>query len=186
MKILAFSGKRKAGKTLAANFAMMLLADMGIDAKKRSFLFHARQLYSKAYGIVIPDDFPNDQQLVNLYSYIGFLRKRNPKILTDMLFKDCVGKNFIIIDDVKTIEDVEAIIKAGGILYNVDAAQGTREFRGFNFTRGVDDSIMETEISDLGSDTFRVLGGGALYNNQTQQDLRAEVDWIVRKHFGGG
>lgn len=183
MKILAFAGKRRAGKTMAADMVKEIGENMGMKIKKRSFLFSARQMYAKVYGSAIPENDPSDQQVMNLYTYLNNVLKQNRMILANMLFKDVLPGDLVVIDDVKTIEDVQAIKARGGIIYKIDTEKPVRERRGFIFTKGVDDGMFETEIADLGSDTFRALGGGVLYNNKQPHELRKELEWIVRKVF---
>lgn len=179
MKIIGFAGKRKAGKTIAANIMEDLLIQRGMDPKKLSFSFYVRQAFCRANSLSSEDLKPTDEMLKRL---IDFEWRMKIKTFVDLLARDILPGDYVVIDGVHYLEHLQFIHEKGGIVYRVEADKALREMRGVKYTKGIDDHLRETDL-DFGSDTFRKLGGGVLYNNKTELDLKPELEYIVKSKF---
>jgi hypothetical protein len=87
----------------------------------------------------------------------------------DLLFSYLDEEDNWVIDDLRTIEELELGLKAGATPYRVYADNSVRKTRGWVYNPSVDNDYLETEM-DLSSETFRSLGGDWIWNNTNDRD----------------
>lgn len=179
MNIIGFAGKRRSGVTLASTITEDLLLNRGMQSKRLSFLFYVKQVFARANNITVNEIDTTDGMVKRL---IDFELRMKPKTFTDMLFRDVKQGDNVIIDGVKYIEHMQAIIERGGVVYRIEVDKALREMRGAKFIEGIDRSLRETDL-DYNSDTYRKIGGGVIYNNKTELDLKNELEYVVKRRF---
>ena len=190
MKILGFAGRRRAGKTLAARMVEDIgRKELGIHIKYLNFTSHVVRIYCENMG----------QELKAIYNGNGDIREEflEEILLLSDRYKKVYGYNYfidllhgdntfpgdnIVIDDVKTIEELRFILDNGGKVYKIEVDKPKRAAR-CPIIPGVDDHWTETELADLEGETFRHLGGGTIHNNKDPEDLRRELVRPVRSFF---
>lgn len=178
MRILALPGKRRAGKTTAAHIVKGIADEsFGIKVRILSFGFPLKQMYSRQYGTSIFDldaAETKEQFRKSLIDYANALKKENPYLFVDMLAAHANPGDNIVIDDVRNIEELQWCIENGGKPYRVEADKQLRIARGAIYDPLIDDALGETEL-DFSSETWRILGGGVIYNNKTTFELKESL-----------
>jgi phosphomevalonate kinase len=164
--IIMLAGPRKSGKTKIAE-------DMGssnYDFMVVSFADIIKEAYSQMYSVPIADlyDPVTKEKYRQGLDFLGKeARKEQGKyFLPNTLFdriKDIECDN-IVIDDLRTIEELEVGLNHGAVPYFVYSDIHVRTWRGFQYNREIDESYLERELQ-LTQETYNALGGGYIYNN---------------------
>jgi phosphomevalonate kinase len=182
MKIIGFAGTRKSGKTAAAHQLM------GIDERFRrmSFADPLKDMYCKTKGIgretldnvSLKEFYRRDMQEVSTQMKID----NGDDYFAKMLLDQVLSNDFVVIDDVRFVQELKLIRQAGGIVYQVYSDPHKRAERGWEFDPIIDTDISETELGWLTAETFHLLGGGRIYNNHSTKELRNEIFNVLLRH----
>lgn len=187
MRILALAGKRHSGKSSSSEIVAQIADSMGIKIKRRSFGFTLKQMYAKAYGVDpkdLDDPFEKEKYRKHLIQYADWVKSTHPMYFIDSLWGSIFETDNVVIDDMRTIEELQSVMLRGGKPYKIEVDNFIRQNeRGASYNHEIDTSLGETELPDLSSDTFRALGGGVIYNNKTKDDLRTELTFVTRLIF---
>lgn len=185
MRILGFCGRRKTGKTKAAELVVKLTANTPFPFRRISFADSLRMLFAD-YKNISPDDLKNNytkeiyrQEMIEFSQKI---KEKDPLFFVKELFDLAEGMEYIVIDDIRFIEELAEVKKRGGIIYKVDASPKVRKERGWEYMPEVDNSLSETELGDLSAHTMDVFGG-ILFNNGSEEQLRKDLRQLLLKHF---
>lgn len=185
MSVIALAGRRYSGKTVAADLIVQIGEDMNVYVRKVSFIDPLRELFSKEKGIslrLLVDPETKEEFREGLVRFADEKRKEDPLILITALFASVSVNEHIVIDDMRTIEELQAVKKVGGKPYKVHASHSSREMRGYKYNPVIDNGILETEM-DLSGDTFMKLGGGQIFNTGSRAYLKNQLFDLVRKEF---
>ena len=164
--IIMLAGPRKSGKTKIAED----MSSSNYDFMVVSFADIIKEVYSEQNSVPIAD------------LYDPFIKERHRQGLNDlgMEARQTMGGYFlpntlfkrikeiecdnIVIDDLRTIEELEVGINNGAVPYFVYSDVHARAYRGFQYNREIDESYLERELQ-LTQETYNALGGGYIYNN---------------------
>lgn len=165
MKILAFTGPRRSGKT----FAAQAFTDLNPEFKIKSFAGPLKDMFAKEWGIKrgdLDDVLTKEMYREEMQIYSERYKKDNPYYFVSALFNDVGPDDSIVIDDLRFL-DTEAnyVIKLGGKIYRVYAELHIRKARGWVYDPVIDNHESETSMSDLTQETLHKLGGGWIFNN---------------------
>lgn len=181
MPILAFSGSRKSGKTLASGLVTKL------DARfhKRSFADPVREMFSKETGIglkTLTDNSAKEEYRERLIAFAEGLRAKDELIFIKALFDSITPDEYIVIDDLRLLRELEHLVKNKAIIFRVEADKHVRRKRGWVYFPAIDEHITETDL-DLCQETYVKLGGGIVRNNGTIEELEHSLSLILLKFF---
>ena len=185
MTVIAFAGRRRVGKTQAANFIVEMGRDMGLQIDKVSFADPLREAYSKFSGVpvhLLLDDKTKEEYRPKLIKFSAAKKAEDPRIWINKLHERLDPAKHYCIDDLRHLEEIEHVCKNKWIPWKIEADKDTRRARGAIYNREVDESLGETEL-DLCGHTYMCLGGGITYNNKTMDMFRAEVNKVFREIF---
>lgn len=188
MKILAFAGKRKVGKTRLSNELITMASEMGIKVRRVSFASSLKQLYCEQYNTPpeeLEDVVMKEVHRAALEAFSEWVKSEagDQNVLIDDMWSHIDQDENIIIDDLRRIEELQSVKLRGGIPYKVEADLSVRMSRGFKYDPKVDESSYEKELGDLSSDTFFHLGGGAVYNNKTIWEMQPKLKELILEVF---
>lgn len=185
MKILALIAQRKSGKSKAAELFVSAAHDCGCEFTRVAFANILRKEFADEKGIefeILTDNTLKEKYRLEIIQFATEKKRTNKLYFIDKLFESVKGN--IVIDDMRFIEELAAVTKRGGITYKISCTEAIRQSRGYVYTPDIDDDLSETELGrDCSIETLRVLGGGVVYNNKTEDDLRKEMELVFRKHF---
>ena len=166
--IIMFAGRRKTGKTAVAEAMMGLNFGFKVcsfaDALKTDFSDVYKVPLSELYDVDLKEFYRAD-----LIEHASEKRAKNRYYFANLLF-EMLDDDPWIIDDLRTVEELEVGLRRGAAPWKVYADNFTRRDRGWKYTPHVDEHFTETEM-DLSQETFRELGGGWFWNNDN--DSRA-------------
>lgn len=186
MIVIGFMGLRRAGKSTACNEFISLASDMGLTIRKCSFADTLRQEFSKKTGIAVEmlaSPTYKEEFREKLIKFGEDKRKADPKVFINAVF-DGVGKDEIIaLDDLRFINELQAVMERKGHVYQVYTDRKIKEARGWKYIELIDESPSETELRGLSRETMVALNGDLLYNNGTVEDLKKELRTILKKKF---
>lgn len=185
MAIIALAGRRKTGKSLAADLVVEVGASMSISIRRVSFSTALKEMYAKEAGVamrLLIDPETKEEFRESLIDFADTKRREDPMLLIHALFSDISLDEHIVIDDLRTIEELAAVLRVGGKPYKIIACAQCRESRGYKYNSHIDNGLLETEM-DLSGDTFRVLGGGQIFNTGSQNYLKKQIFEIVREEY---
>lgn len=180
--IIAFSGPRKSGKTAAAGFLITHLEEYGLKPIKLSFADPIKEEFCKLNNIGLDTMYLNDLKESYRDQLITFAeerRKEDPDVFINLLFKKVFAFDWIIIDDLRLVNELKMVLKYDGIPIKVQTDRLKRCQRGFIYDPKVDEHYSESEL-DLCAQTYKQLGGTVIWNNRTLEDLRTEVGHIAK------
>ena len=171
--IIMLAGRRKSGKTAFAES----IVEFGFGHKVVSFADALKAAYAEKEGIHLSELLDVDlkeKYRPDMVKFADSIRAKDryyfPKLLFAMMDDD-----HWIIDDLRTIEELEMGLKLGATPYRVYADNHTRRRRGWRYNPAVDDHYLETEM-DLSAETFRNMGGDWIWNNTNEiDDLRLKA-----------
>lgn len=164
--IIMLAGPRKSGKTKIAED----MSSSNYDFMVVSFADIIKEVYSEQYSVPIADlyDPVTKEKYRQGLNALGMEARESMGgyFLPNSLFKriEDIECDNIVIDDLRTIEELEVGIKHGAIPYFVYADVHVRAWRGFQYNREIDESYLERELQ-LTQETYNALGGGYIYNN---------------------
>ena len=182
--VLAFAGKRLSGKSLAASIVLELDSRFIL----KSFAEPAKQAYCKMLGLKreLYDTLKvKESHRADFIEFVEKEKKTDPAIWAKTLFQNVKEDDYIVIDDLRFIEELQMIMKFKGIVYKIMADPRVRAARGWKPDPAIDEHYSELEM-DLSSDTFHKLTrGGGIYNNDASGEakLRGQVYQILMDHF---
>ncbi len=184
MKVLAFAGLRKVGKTRLSNELIAMANDMGISVRKVSFASSLKQMYCQNYNVPpeeLEDVIQKEVHRASLEAFSEWVKKESgdQEVLIKDMWEGIGYEENIIIDDLRRIEELASVKAQGGIPYKVEADLAVRMSRGYSYDPKVDESPYEKELGTLSSDTFFHLGGGAIYNNKTIFDIQPRLRELI-------
>lgn len=182
MKIIGFAGKRCSGKSLGSDFFVEFSLEAYLPFTKVSFISVIRELFAYDKGIkseLLDLPWAREEYLPQMFEFIDRKRKED-KFYFEKYFFDCLpSTSSIVIEDVSTLEQLEAVWRLGGKVYKIQADKGTLMARGWTYVKEIDDSIFETELANLDPHTFTPYGG-YIYNNGSLMDFKAQIYKIFR------
>jgi len=185
MKILAFAGRRKSGKTYAAEQFIEVASLYGHPFRRTSFAHELRKQFANLKGIspsLLTENFAKEEYREELVAFATEIKRTDPKFFIRSLFENILDYESVVIDDLRYIEELEEIWNRDGVIFKVEAEKKILEARGWKFTPGVDDELGETELGSLDPHTF-IPYGGYFYNNSSTEALKLELHKIYTKHF---
>lgn len=187
MKILALIAQRKSGKSTAADLFVSAAHDCGCEFSRVAFANVLRKEFAEEKGIefeILTDNTLKEKYRLEIIQFATEKKRVDKLYFINKLFETVQGN--IVIDDMRFIEELAAVTKRGGITYKISCTEVVRQSRGYVYTPDIDDDLSETELGrDCSVDTLRVLGGGVVYNNTSEEDLRKEMELVFKKHFVG-
>lgn len=165
--IIMLAGRRKSGKTAFAE----AIVEFGFGHKVCSFADALKSSYAERTGVDLADLY--DVQTKELHrsemvKYADSVRAKDRFFFPKLLFA-MIDDGPWIIDDLRTIEELEMGLQLGAVPYRVYADSITRQARGWKYHPFVDEHYLETEM-DLSAETFTALGGGWIWNNTNNKD----------------
>lgn len=182
--ILGIMGRRRCGKTESAKMLYEMGLEYGIEAKRLSFASVLKDMFAESRGIsveVLSRDFAKEQYREDIQKYGDLILSADPKYFVKELFKQVKPTDYAYIDDLRKIEELQAVLEAGGTPILIYADRNTRSKRGAVYDPITDNHISETELGDLSQETLLTLGGYYVYNNKTPEDLRYQLQGILKK-----
>lgn len=182
MAVVALAGRRRSGKSTTADLITYIGEEMHIVIRKVSFADPLREMFCAETGVTMRELIDPETKELHREWLIEFATEKradNPYIFIDLLFNTISPSENIVIDDMRSIEELERVVKAGGKPYKVASSQSARETRGWRYNSNIDDHVLETEL-DLSGDTFRLLGGGQIFNTSSQSYLQNQLFDIVK------
>lgn len=189
MKILGLSGKRRAGKsTVAKIMKEIALETFGVKVKVLSYGFPLKQMFARQFSVPVADlDDPITKERFRepLIDYANLLKEKDRYLFVNLLAKEIQYGDNVVIDDMRTIEELELVVKWGGLPYRVEADQFIRASRGAVYNPKIDLALGETEL-DFTAETWRCLKGGVIYNNKDLYTLRESLVKLVRETYVPG
>lgn len=185
MTILSIAGRRRTGKTVSAEILCSIGHEMGIPIQKHSFADPIRQEFARVLKIsekrLLDPDTKEDYR-EEMIAFSEEKKKEDPFIWINKLFEEITPGSHVVIDDMRSLHELEYIVKLGGKPYKVEASKETREKRGYKYNSVIDDHLSETEM-DLCFHTFYTLGGSGWFNNKSIEELRAELTVVFKDVF---
>lgn len=189
MKLIGLAGKRRSGKSTCARIIKEIAMDtFGVKVKILSYGFPLKQMFSRQFNVPVEDlDDPVTKEKYReaVIDYANLLKEKNPYLFVNLLAGQCQFGDNVVIDDVRTIEELEFVIKCQGLPYRVEADQFIRAARGAIYKPAIDLGLGETEL-DFSAETWRCLGGGVIYNNKDLLTLREPLTKLVRDTYVTG
>lgn len=189
-KLMAFSGFRKSGKTFTADFLVNMAKEQyDLKVQKLSFADSLRIQFSEYKNI--PIEFLTNNQTKENYrqeiiTFASWIRANDPIFFIRETFKLIDMCDFVIIDDLRTIEEFRAVVEFGGKPFRIFASPEIRRDRGWIYAPSIDNDLTETEM-DLSAETYFRFGGKWIYNNHGVKpeqpvvfELKAQLDKILR------
>jgi len=180
--ILGLAGKRASGKTVLAD----MIIDLNVNFRKISFADALKEMYSKENGIVLSefqDRKIKEKHRKGLIKLASEMREKNPYIFVNYVFDQIHDDDFIVIDDLRTIEELAGLLKRNGKPIKIQADNFVRIKRGWKYDYDIDSSYLETELADCCADTFRILGGTTVYNNENELTALKKEAWKILAEF---
>jgi phosphomevalonate kinase len=162
------AGRRKSGKTAFAE----CIVELPMRFKPVSFADALRADFSEVSKVPIADLLDVDKKekhRLDMINHAEKVRAKDRYYFADLLFSYLDEEDNWVIDDLRTIEELELGLKAGATPYRVYADNSVRKTRGWVYNPSVDNDYLETEM-DLSSETFRSLGGDWIWNNTNDRD----------------
>lgn len=112
------------------------------------------------------------------------VKTNEPTYFSDRLFAKLDPSKNQIIDDLRLFDlEFLPLREKGAVIWYVYANYDNRRDRGATFDRAIDTSPYEQDL-DLPAEIYlKLCGTGYIFNNKTQDDLKAEANKLVTKHF---
>lgn len=166
------AGQTKSGKSAVAE-AVTYLDPTFIQVAFADIL---KEDFANVFGIPLEDLHDVTQKDVyrpGIVKYADQMRAKDPYRYVRGLYTmlDSQPGNYII-DDMRSVEELDWGLKRGGRPYRVYAEDNVRRFRGWKPNLVVDNHYLENELI-LTQETYKkYLGGGWIYNNtQSLEDV---------------
>ncbi len=185
MRIVGFVGKRMSGKTEATNLFIQQAQVCGYTYRKLSFVDTIVELFAASKQMSAEEilyTYSEDQYLQDLWEFVHDHTAKDRYFLPMALIHSLAPGERAVIDDVSSIEELEVLWRHGAKIFKIETSPEKRSQRGWRYTKGIDDTAMETELADMSPHVF-VPYGGFIYNNGTQWDLEKEIGNIVGKYL---
>ena len=175
--VIGLSGKRRSGKTLAAEYFI----DFEPFFQKMSFADSLREMFSIDFGVPIAyltDDARKESYREALIGYSKAKKEADPNIFINHLLERIGEHDLVVIDDVRFIPEYAAVIRVGGVCYKVECDSVRKALRGWTYDPIIDTDSSETEL-DIPGFIFQEHGGGVIWNNKSKDDLAQQVQEIL-------
>jgi phosphomevalonate kinase len=183
-RMLGFCGRRKSGKTLAADIVL------GLDSRfsRKSFADTLRRLFSEMTGVPVEDLQHTTKKERYRKDVIEFSKdvKKDKGLFyfAEDFFNTFYGDDLIVCDDLRILEELYLSVLFGSVVYRIHADNKIRATRGWVFDPEIDNDISETELGDLSSGTlYYCTGGGVLYNTKDSTYLEEGIVKVLQQHF---
>ena len=180
--IIMLAGRTKAGKSTLAE----IIVQMDITFKQVAFADILKEDYSSTFDVpleVLRDVNKKELYRFDLVAHADARRIRDRYYYARGLFEmlDAYPEDNYVIDDLRTMEELELGLLRGATPHKVQAEVGPRKARGWKQQPCIDDHYTETEM-DLSAQTYRALNGGTVINNNTQSldDLRNRAYTLLK------
>ena len=177
--IIMLAGRRKAGKTCFADIVTTLTG-----MQRVAFADILKETYSTTYDVALynlHDPSKKEEHRAAMLRMADEIRVTDKYYFCRNLFNALDDNMDYVIDDPRTIEELEVGLKLGAIPFKVHAEVNIRKARGWVYNPEVDEHYTETEM-DLSRETFNKLGGDIIYNNTMNMDtLKKEAYIFVNK-----
>ena len=180
--VLAFCGKSYTGKTKAAEFITKL------DERFKRFSLTPLISYEFAKDFSVP--FGAVQADVSLYKSVLFdydmvKRRNNPTFFIEHLFEGISEKDFVVLDDLRFVEDLAFLVKNGAKIYCLHSENNHRKARGWIYNPDIDDSSAEHELNISADSMISATSGkgGIIYNTRDFDYLKFQLSKILAEHF---
>lgn len=179
--IIMLAGKRKSGKSLAADTIVMQRPEF----KVVSFADAVREEFCTIYNVPLSslrDNYEKEKYRPLVKTFAEQRREEKGRFhYANLLFKMLYPDEHYIIDDLRCIEELEVGLNFGAKPYKVFTYDNTRKQRGWVYNPEIDDHYLETEM-DLCQQTYTALGGDIIYNTtQNKEDLHRRVQDMLRR-----
>lgn len=179
VKIIAFCGFLKSGKTESAKQLQFINSKF----KRLSFASPLKDSFAQDRGIPREDldhRIFKEQYREDIQNYSEPFLASDPYFYTKQLFAQINVGDWIVIDDLRRLTELEVVKFLNGVPYQIYAEESERVKRGWIRNPKVDNHWSEQELN-LDPGVFRDLGGGRVYNNRTIDDLNREMYSILVK-----
>lgn len=198
MKVVGIAGKKYSGKTRAAGFFIDACKELGVDFKKESFKESILKNFAEEKNLsfsMLLSEFAKEEYLPIIQNYITEKNLLDRFFFTRNFFNGIHISESIVIDDVSTIVELEAIYRYGGSVYKIESCgkiiQSRREYieelhnemvsEGMEGYLSIKDCVLyEDELGPVDPHCLAPYGG-YIYNNKDIDSLEAEVKKIARR-----
>lgn len=186
-QICGITGLRKSGKTFFCNYVVQVAKDeFGINIRKLSFADPLKKLFTDHKNITLETlEAYKEEFRKELEDFSSELKKDDPFLLTNLLIKDILPLDKVILDDVRLIDiEIRPLLELKASIYRVYAEKRIRLQRGYKPDPINDSSRYEVE-TELPQEIFKGWGGYYIFNNKDNNKLELidEAKKIVRRHF---
>lgn len=179
MRVIALSGRRKAGKDTVAN----MIKQSYPGWERVAFADAMKDMLSKDRGIPrweLDDDIRKEKHRQLMISYAEGLRAEDPEIFVREWSKRVEGKDRVIVSDLRRPPELHRLLRIkGSMILRIWAEDRTLQRRGVTPTKGVDDSDTETYMNNFPDSYFYTIGG-AVIDNSAGKCLAGQVDILGR------
>jgi phosphomevalonate kinase len=182
MSIIMLAGKIKTGKTTIAEQICMLRPSF----KLVSFGDILKEDFANIHNLdvsVLHDVTKKEAYREDLVAHARVRRAKDRFFYARGLFSmlDSHPEGDYVIDDLRTIEELEMGVKRGATPHKVEADDVPRKFRGWIPNPTIDDDFTEQEMQ-LSAQTYRVFGGTVIANNsQSLDDAKNRAEALLRE-----
>lgn len=188
MTVCAFAGRRRSGKSLLSSMIQDVCSAYGMEKPEvLSFATPLKELFCELKGINMESLLlPNvkEKYRQEMQDLSELVKTNEPTYFSDRLFAKLDPSKNQIIDDLRLFDlEFLPLREKGAVIWYVYANYDNRRDRGATFDRAIDTSPYEQDL-DLPAEIYlKLCGTGYIFNNKTQDDLKAEANKLVTKHF---
>ena len=150
-----------------------------------SFADTVREMFSKETGIglkTLTDNSAKEEYRERLIAFAEGLRAKDKLIFIKALLDNIVPDEYVVIDDLRLLLELEYLVKNKAIIFRVEADRHVLKKRGWIYFSDIDEHITETDL-DLCQETYVKLGGGVIRNNGTLEELEHSLSLMLLKFF---
>ncbi len=180
--ILSFVGRSYCGKS----FISRIVTELDSRFIHCSFSEPAKRIFCDKLGISREEFDISDVKDLHWIEFLNYkeeLSNGNRYYWVDALFEEIGKDDYVVIDDVSSIEELQKIVENKGLVYKVVSNPEIRKQRGWVPIEEIDNHLSEMEL-DLSGDVFYTLtGGGIIYNNEGEAKLRGQIYNLLMSHF---
>jgi phosphomevalonate kinase len=185
-RILAFVGRRYSGKSMAAR----IVTEIDPRFKKLSFADSLREMYSSKFNVdleLLKGRVSKEEYRRQIKDFSYEVKKEFGQfVFAENLFNKVTKDIYVVIDDMRFIEELQLLCLEGGIAYRVYAENHIRSARGWRYDPNIDDDLSETELGDSSGYTMRqATRGGIIFNNTLRGEIEitAQLEVLLSRHF---
>lgn len=182
MRLLVFCGKRRSGKTTAAEICVDMLGEQGVLARKKALADPLKDMFAKKLGmdpLMLSHPSYKEDFREGMQKFSSEIKKDNPNFFNDLFFEDILPGETIVCDDLRLDTELELFIARKASIYKIECNPKVLEFHGWRYTPGVDDTMYENQCASYSAFTYHCLGGGRVFNNGSIDKLRDELVPVI-------